>query len=252
MDVREILMHILSAVGLPLFPLSMVAVSLMGKFKGLRSPVIVILPLVGLFFLSELEGPSPWARWLALITSVLYSFRALGVESLSRWLLYTYISAVALLWFLPPLKPSEVALVGVLYVIPFLVISLVDRVVESRFGSSNFRVVKGLGLGAPLLGFVITLSVLGAIGVPTSMIFAHFVSLYYPQDVIRVAILGLIWFFWGWSAIRVLSRMVFGGVRESIKYEDISLRGGIVLMALGAISFGAGYLFLELMSMGQR
>ncbi len=241
----ELLAYIVCALCLPLFPLSMGVSYALGKLRGLRTIAFLLLPLAGFYFLGFIEKPPSAVLYISLFTSLLYAFRAVSAESLSRWGIYIFVSAVSLLWLHPS---GEKSILGLFYALPFVLLSLSEKLIAVRFGSSDLRLVRGIGLGAPKLGFITTLSILGVIGVPTSTTFVEFLNLLEARDFFRSLILSGVWFFWGWSGVKVLSSIVFGSPREDLSYEDVSLRGGIVLIVLGAFVFGAGYVFFEVLS----
>ncbi len=246
MDVERLILHLLAGIFLPLFPLSMLTSYILQKSVRFRYPFLVVFAVLGAVLWSQLQslGVYEWVVYVALFTSVLYAFRSLSVKDLSRWAVYMFISTFSLIWLYPANVEGSGALLVFLFSFPFLLLFLVDTLIVRRFGSSNIRLVKGLGLGTPLLGFFTTISILGAIGVPTSSSFVNMLLLSSFSSKFAVI---LNWFLWGWSGVRILSSLVFGSPAEHLKYESLSIRSAVSLFFLSLLSFGSGYLFLEFM-----
>ncbi len=247
MDVEKFIAGLLLALAFPLFPVSLITSFILQRYSRHRSVLFIGLVFIGSLLWERADVLEVHVlRYLALFTSVLYAFRSLTANSLERWIVYMFISAFSLIWVLPADSGAELLPLVIIFAFPFLVVSLVERVLTGRFGTSNLYVVSGLALGAPLLGLVTTLSILAVIGVPASGLFAKvFILTALSPGYLETLLVMVAWFFWGWSGIRVLSSLVFRSPRENFKYEDLGKTAGYGLLLLSVLSLCGGYLLFE-------
>ncbi len=84
---------------LPLFPLSMGFNVLFSRVRNatLRVVLLLVWPQLGLSLVHAVNRPIPhWCVFLALFTSALYAFRAIGLREVGQWIGYLATSAWAL------------------------------------------------------------------------------------------------------------------------------------------------------------
>ena len=246
MDVERLVILLALAVLFPTFPLSIPAVFVMRRLKGGSGALMVVLPLAG-FTVYSASGKEPAPQelvTLGLLSSLLYAFKSLSINSLEKWVLYHFVSVFSLIWLF--LARAEINFVFVLgLVLLFFPLSVLVRILNSRFGSTNSGVIQGLGTKTPKIAFLLSLSILLSIAVPVSTLFFKTLTASLLSRAPELILLSCLWFLWGWSGMRVMSSLVFGRPRENLIYEDLDRKGTALLLFVSAVVLGLGALFME-------
>ncbi|WP_457600246.1 hypothetical protein [Hydrogenivirga sp.] len=232
----------------PTFPLSLPVSFTLQRFGKLRSFLIMLLPILGFFLYSYLGKPAfpQWALWIGMGSSLLYAFRALSVKSLKRWLVYHYVSVFSLMWIF--LSRAEVNLVFVAgTALVFLSLSLLTGVLESIFGTTNPSFLRGLGAASPVLSFILVVSVLLSVALPTSSLFFSLLASSLLLKIPEFLLLACIWFLWGWSGLRLISSLITGSPRPDLSYEGVDAKTFLLLSFINLAVLLLGFLFLEVL-----
>lgn len=248
-------LYVVAALFLPLFPLSMVFNL---GFTRLRHPIsrallLLIWPQIGLFLVAQAATPSPdWFVAWALLTAVLYAYRAIAVREVGLWIGFVATSAWALLWLagggMPVLHIQALA-----FSVPLVMLSLLTTHIERRFGAANTRLNLGLATLAPRYAGVFTVAMLAAVATPLFPNFFTMLATIATQTgsdgaglpVVAMA-LATVWLLWSWSGVRLLQGMVVGGGRED-GAEDMSVSLAWVYAAGFLILAGAGLKLAEVL-----
>src|SRR3569833_2989549 len=146
------MMWLLSALFLPLFPLSMGFNALFARlwFPLLRTAMLLTWHQIGVVALSLVT--SPIHEWvLAVTTSILYGVRALALRELGLWTSFLATSSWTLLWI--PAYDGADAVTLHLYAagfsVPLVLLALLTGGLERRFGAAYTGLYGGLAQVLP-------------------------------------------------------------------------------------------------------
>jgi len=248
MDVTVLaLLHALGVL-FPTFPLSLPASFLLQKFRKLRGIILITMPLVG-FFLYALVGKPTMPDWTLIVgmfSSVLYAFKSISVKSVNRWMVYHYVSVLSLIWvFLSRAEINLVFIMGI--VLPFIMLNMVLNYLETRFGSTHTNVIQGIGSASPLISLFLTLSILFSVALPTAPLFFNVIAASLLLNSHEFVALGTVWLLWGWSGVKLLTRVITGKPKDNLLYEDIDPRTILLMSVLSITTLLMGFTFLEVL-----
>lgn len=247
----EVLM-IFAGLFLPLFPLSMVFNTIFDRVRAGRLRVVLLLiwPQIGLVIANATGADIPgWIIAWALLTSVLYGFRALALREVGLWASFMATSAWAVLWVVLDYDHTLSQLVAYTlgFSAPLALLVLLCGELEERFGAAYTDLYGGLAQTVPRLSGVLVLVVLAVIATP---LFPGFVSMLAAlldstADSLAVAVMiGVVWLLWSWAGARLLQGLVVGAAHEE-KVADLALNATwfyaaalIVLVICGIYSMG--------------
>ena len=256
-----LILFLLAAVFLPLYPLSMPIAWLLQRvdddpgparqlaMPGAKAALMLAWPLIGAGLLAAALALSDndGARLLPVFavwggaTSILYAFRLLSARDAHIWISQLFISALALVWVgaahgVPALLPAiglTVSLMPLLFLF---------RELGRRFGIARSGLYPGLGMRLPLFSALFTVAVLMAVAVPPAPSFfavAHLaVGGVAAREALTLIPVGLSWLLWTWAGVNLLSGIVFGRPREDLVYHDVG--------RAQALQVGAGMAMLAL------
>ncbi len=241
---------LLAVLFLPLFPFSMIFNLLWQRCTAswLRVILLLLWPLPGLWLLQGVgEIPVAIQGW-ALLSAVLYAFRALVVREFSIWMGFVAVSAWALLWLGMPATQSAVALAYIeSFSLPLALLALLVAEVEQRHGAAYAGVVSALAANQPRLAAMLVLAVLAVIASPVFpaffMMLANIASSLAQHPLLATGEM-VVWLLWSWSAMRLLQALLVGPAVVS-GHRDISARRGgmyaltlVLLAGFGLFIFG--------------
>lgn len=239
----EIAGLLLAAIFLPLFPLGMAFNLVFQRTRNawLRSVLLLTWPCAGLYILkaTAVQVPVEFAFW-ALISAVLYGFRALVIREVSVWTGFIATSAWALIWvsLAVGLDPGQLVFHVSAFSLPLVLLVLMTAEVELRYESAYAGIVSGIAEAQPRLAGVLVIIMLAVIGSPLfPAFFALLDSLMHAVQVLPVAALGVgvVWMLWSWSGIQLLQRLLVGpatAVRGSDMSRIMTFGYGLSLSAL--------------------
>ena len=252
----DIVLLVLTALFLPLFPFSMLMNLLFTHLQHplLRIAMIITWPLVGLALVDEFElsfdeGLSGVVLVWSVLTAALYALRMLALRELNIWVAFLATSLWSTLWI--PVIEGD-AMQHILYdaagfSAPLIVIILVASLLSQRYGAAYAGIYNGIAIPMPRLASVLVISVLAGVGTPLFPAFFSMLSiLMVTPPVIALALLT-IWLLWSWAGVRILQGFIVG---ESVHIEprpDISMG-----LALALVSTLAGMLVIGVLLAGEQ
>lgn len=206
-----VVLFIVAAVFLPLFPFGMIFTDGFERLRNgwVRALLLVVWPVVGMQALTWAAVPPPtWLVAWAMLSALFYAWRALALREAGQWIAYLAVSAWPLLW------AGEPGLLLALAIgLPPALLSLVVGRIDARFGGAHMALDLRLGTIAPRLAGLFVTGVLAAVAMPPSPGFFALVALVVAQAQTSLAtvlaILGT-WLLWSWSAARLLRGIVAG------------------------------------------
>ena len=211
----SILLLILAAFFLPLFPASVVFNRLAAATGNLpvQLALFVLWPQVGIFLLlwGELEPGSVVAAW-ATLSAILYAFRMLTVREVGRWSAMLASSAWPLVWLFAAQGPSTADLVIFTFALtaaPALML-LVREALASRLEAAFTGLHGGLARDLPRLSGMIVVATLAAMALPVSPGFFALLALLSGTTLGMAMGILLTWLLWSWAGARLLQGTVFG------------------------------------------
>jgi hypothetical protein len=258
-----LLLLLLAAVFLPLYPLSMLTTSLLQRGAPDAAPsrlgsarakaaLMILWPVLGTGLLSAAlaladERSEGMLTALAVwggATSVLYAFRLLSARDAHIWMSQLFASALALIWVgaahgVSPLLPA----LGL--AAPMLPLLFLFRELSTRFGIARSGLYRGLGLRMPLFSGLFIVAALMAVAVPLSPSFFAIAEVAMggvaANEALTLVPVGLSWLLWTWAGVNLLSGIVFGVPREDLIYNDMARPA--------ALRFAAGMAALALLGL---
>lgn len=239
---------------LPLFPLSMGFNALFGRVRSttLRGLLLLAWPQAGLALLYAANAEIPsWVVIWALLTSLLYAFRALVLREVGLWAGFLATSSWAILW-IPAHDGAERMLVHVFalgFSAPLVLLSLLAAGLERRFGAAYTGLYGGLSQTLPRFSGVLVVVVLAAIATPLFPGFFTMLSTIVANTpatpATAVGLVG-VWLIWSWAGARLLQGLVIGPAGRD-DMPDLSLASTWLYVAvLSALVVGGIYLMREL------
>lgn len=218
----EALLYLMAGIFLPLFPLSMGFNLLLGHCRQvvLRATLLLLWPQLGLLLVSSLNTPPPgWLVPLALITSGLYALRALVLRDVGQWIGFLATSAWALLWVSlqgdTPITTLQLYALG--FSAPLVLLALLGRGLERRFGAAYTGLYGGLAESTPRLAGILVFVVLAIIATPLFppffIMLATLVEAVPSMPVIGCGVAG-VWLLWSWAGARLLQGLIAGPAAE--------------------------------------
>lgn len=220
---------IIAGIFLPLFPLGMIFNALFQRVRNawLRAALLLVWPLPGVWILHTIPSViSTGILVWALISAILYGFRAVVVRELGVWTGFLATSSWSLGWvaIAVTVKQENVLLQMLAFSLPLALLAILAVELERRYESAYVGVVCGVAQAQPRLALVLVLAVLAAIGSPLfpgffSMLsnVTHAIS---PLPAVAVG-LTAVWLLWSWSGARLLQELLVGPAAV-IRHKDIS------------------------------
>ncbi len=212
-------MVLLAGLFLPLFPLSMIFNQ---GFARISSPwprvlLLLVWPQLGVFLVAEMGRPlADWLIAWALLSALLYAFRALALREAGQWIGFLATSAWALLW-LGGAEPRMMHLQALGFSVPLALMALLTAVVENRLGAAHTALGGGLAVSAPRLAALFAVAILAAAATPLFPgVFVMIAAVTGPVAASPLVAVGLllVWLLWTWSGARLLQGLLVGPERQ--------------------------------------
>ena len=214
---------------LPLFPFSAIFSFV---FKKLSSPGLSVLlllawPQIGLGLVDITQQALPsWLIGWAVVTAILYAWRALVLRDLMMWVLFMAISSWALLWAIAQGQSAvSLKLFALGFSLSLVVMVLLAAQLQKRFQAAYAGLSTGIAETLPRLSWLLVAAVLGVVATPVFPGFFAMLSsvLVQVETMPWIAVgLMLVWFFWSWSGMRLLQGLVTGPAAQQHQVEDLS------------------------------
>lgn len=242
----DLLIYLVAALFLPLFPFSMIFNALYGRMehRTARMLLLVLWPQIGLFVLNAADPQAPaWIAYWAVLTAALYAFRMLALREVGVWTGFLATSAWALLW-LPGAGVGEGATghwLALGFSLPLALMASLVAALHERFGGAYAGLCGGLASTVPRLAGVLVVVILSVIATPLFPGFFTLLSVVTQtlpvQPVAAVSLVG-VWLLWSWAGARLIQGLVVGpvGVDDVADLSPAVVWGYV--MALGALVIG--------------
>jgi len=249
----DLMIILLAAIFLPLFPLSMVFNALFDKLKyaWLRVLVLIAWPLIGVLIVVKSNSSFPewipeWVIPLALSTSLLYSLRLLTLRDVNQWSGFLATSLWALLW-LPLVQGASVNLLvwfAIGMSLPLVLLVLLSAFLEKRFGAAYTGLYGGLARTVPRFTAILITVIAAAVATPLfPTFFILFDMVVETLSIMPLAamVLLVIWLLLSWAGALLVQGLIVG--RESkVKVADFNYATiGLFSIALLALMISGIY-----------
>ncbi len=242
---------LIAALFVPLFPLSMVFNLLLQRLRNnvWRALVMLVWPLPGVWLLQQAASDIPhWFVQWAILSALLYSFRAVVIRDMVIWAGYLATSSWALLWLVAAAGIDRDALLWhvLAFSLPLAILMIIAAELERRYESAYAGVVSGVAQAQPRLAAIFVMTLLAIIASPVfPAFFAMLNSLVYVASSMPVIAIGIVcvWLIWSWSAMRLLQDLLVGSALRSLK-TDISVLRTIAYALVLLLLAGAGLYLL--------
>lgn len=243
--------YLLVGLFLPLFPLSMVFNAVYSKVRNpvLRGILLLAWPQPGLIGISYFGLTTPdWIIVWAILTSLLYAFRAVALRELGLWTSFIATSSWALIWILSgnnfdsSLLPSLSLAISA----PLALMAFLGAGLERRFGAAYFGLYGGLAQSIPRFTGVLVMVVLATVATPVFPTFFVMLSMIFKTVLTAPFIavgVGLVWLLWSWAGARLLQGLIVGPQKTSV----VDLNHPTLLLYIAALTV---LLFTGMYSMG--
>jgi len=240
------IMLIIAGLFLPLFPMSMVFNGLFNRLGSplLRIVLLVIWPLIGVAIVSSVGIEIPdWIIVWALLTAILYGFRALVLREVDLWAAFIATSLWAVLWLVigsNEAEFSQLAFFALGFSVPLVLLVLLSGELEKRFGAAYTGLYNGIAQSLPRLSWVIVIVVLAIIATPIFPAFSAVMTamLNIAHESLTMALmLAVAWFIWGWAGARLIQGLLIGEDREAAVADMSSGKAWAYAAALGVLIY---------------
>jgi NADH:ubiquinone oxidoreductase subunit 4 (subunit M) len=219
-------LFILAALFIPLFPFSMVFNQVHERLRRpwLRALLLLIWPQFGILLIGRAETDIPqWFVAWALLTAVIYAYRAIALRDVGLWIGFLATSAWAVLW-LSGGKTGIMHLQALGFSLPLALLSLLTGSIERRFGAAHTRLGLGLASVAPRYAAAFTIALLASTSTP--LFPGFFTMMRTIADQVQAAPIGavslaVVWLLWTWSAARLVQGIVVGNGRD-VAVQDLT------------------------------
>ncbi len=209
---------IIAGLFLPLFPLSMVFNEVFDRVRAtkLRILLLFIWPQIGIGIAHSTGVDIPaWLVIWALLTALLYGFRALVLREVSLWVSFLATSAWAVLWVVMDgdITGTQLAFYALGFSAPLALLVLIGGELEKRFGAAYTGLYNGIAETLPRLSGVLVFVVLAVIATPVFPGFSAMISAVVNasyQSFFAALMLSLVWLVWGWAGARLLQGLIIG------------------------------------------
>lgn len=216
--------YLLAGLFLPLFPFSMVFNAVYSNVRNpaLRGILLLAWPQLGLIIISFFGLTTPdWIFVWAILTSLLYAFRALALRELGLWTSFIATSSWALIWILSGshIDASLLALLSLGISVPLVLMAFLGAGLERRFGAAYFGLYGGLAQSIPRFTGVLVMVVLATVATPVFPTFFVMLSIIIRTSLSAPLIavgVGLVWLLWSWAGARLLQGLIVGPQNTSV------------------------------------
>lgn len=247
----SVVLTLLAALFLPLFPLSLVFNRLAARITSawLQVAFFVAWPQIGVALIhwGGVEPANGLIAVWASLSAILYAFRLLTVREVGRWSALLASSAWPLAWLFAMQEPGGAEVVGLVLALtaaPVLML-LVRDALSRRLGSAYTGLHGGLARDLPRLSGMIVVTVLAAMALPLFPgFFALLALLGAASPGVALGVL-LTWLLWSWAGARLLQGTVFGP-RSGPVAPDLSaatawaFTGLVVLLVVSGLLWTGG------------
>ncbi len=240
------MMLFLTALFLPLFPLSVIQNLILTRLRApiARCVLLLVWPQIGVMLLevSQPETSSMLVAW-ALLSAALYALRMLTVRDLGLWTGFLASSALALTWlpFAQGMAMGELRLFAFWLSVPPALLMLLIGTLTRRLGAAYAGLHEGIAEYLPRLSGVLTVLLLSAIATPPFPGFFVLLNLLHALNVMSALGVLTIWLLWGWAATRVLQGFLAGPGRH-VQTVDLGRAGVFAwVVALGGFAIAGLY-----------
>lgn len=207
---------------LPLFPLSMVFNEVFDRIRDakLRIALLVVWPQIGIVIAFSFADDIPgWLISWALLTALLYGFRALALRDLGLWISFIATSAWAVLWVVLDNggEYSQVLFYALGFSAPLAMLVLLSGELEKRFGAAYTGLYGGLVETLPRFSGVLVIVILAVIATPLFPGFTAMLSAIIgatANSFATAVIVSVVWLLWGWAGARLIQGLVVGPPRD--------------------------------------
>lgn len=228
---------VIAALFLPLFPFSMLVVRLFSMLPNALSRVLFLFiwPQIGGFLLHDVGALPDYVLIWALLSSMLYAFRALVLRELDVWTAFMAVSSWSLLWLLAPYNEVPMFLFALGLSAPLMALTLLSELLSRRFGAAYTGIINGLAMSAPRLTGVLAVVLLAVVATPPFPSFSVMLNVFsILVDVAPMFILvaGAIWLLWSWSAARLMQDLFVGEVDNPGRLDIGLMSAGLFAVLL--------------------
>lgn len=248
-------LFLLATMLLPLFPLSWVFNRLVTSLPGgwAQAVAVVVLPQLGLEILrfspTPESLPPSWRLYgsvWAVVSALLYAFRALTAREVGIWTRLLVSSGLALVWldWWSGTSVASVQLFALSWSLPAALLLLLAAALTRRLGGAYLGLQGGLVAVLPRLSASLTLSALALLGTPLFPTFFALLGGFGRLPLAWVPLLMPLPLLWGWATGRFFQDLLYGDFRGE-PMADLG-RGPAFLIGLALLTS----LFLSLFGGG--
>lgn len=248
----DLLSWIIAAVFLPLFPLSMIFNAVFQRVRGswVRVVLLLVWPMPGLWLLQNTTTElTSWLSYWALLSALLYGFRAVVVREFGVWTGFMATSAWSLSWIAlsAGVTVDNLALQVLAFSLPLALLAVLIAEIERRYESAYAGIVNSVAQAQPRLAGILVLVMLAVVASPLFPAFFAMLNTILHITTLLPAIafgLVLVWLLWSWSSVRLLQDLLVGSALPDSRFEDLS-RGMTFLYGMALLLLIIGGLYLS-------
>ncbi|NPB06590.1 MAG: hypothetical protein GXO03_03175 [Aquificae bacterium] len=202
----------------PVLPFSLATEYLYARTGVLKDLFVPVLGLLALFLVS-LGAPEAGGllKFLAVVTSLVYTLRLLVVEELLGWVFMYYLSVAPLAW----LKPEQMLMYLVAFLFPLSALTFLLLHLKRLAGTAHARAVSGTAEYMPVWSFLTFTALIASLAVAPAYTFFALYNVVASYGLPLALLILLEWVLWNWSGFKLFSAVLFGRPREDFRYEDV-------------------------------
>ena len=241
---------IIAGLFLPLFPLSMVFNEIFDRVRAgkLRILLLFIWPQVGIGIAHSAGVDIPtWIIIWALLTALLYGFRALVLRELSLWVSFLATSSWAVLWAVMggDVSGGELVFYALGFSAPLSLLILLGAELEKRFGAAYAGLYSGIAQTLPRLSGVLVVVVLAVVATPIFPGFSTMLSAtisILSQSFFAAFMVSVVWLVWAWAGVRLLQGFIVGESKDQTISDISSSCVWSYVLVLSVLGIGGIYM----------
>ncbi|WP_461832018.1 hypothetical protein [Aquifex sp.] len=211
------MVKLLAMFSIPVVPFSFITEYFFENCRSCRDYFFPFLVFFAFFFASLGFGKSGFLlSLLAVITSILYTYKLFKVKSVEEWVFNFFIATVSLSW----LNTKNMLLFILVFAVPLIVIHFLFYHLKKQGVSLSFRELVGIGSYLPKFSAILFLAIIASLVIAPA--YALFLSFELIKGNILLALIFIVeWIAWNWVGFKLFPNIIFGEPREINGYKDI-------------------------------
>ncbi|GAB6066633.1 hypothetical protein JCM9492_17290 [Aquifex pyrophilus] len=211
------MIKLLAMLSIPVVPFSFITEYFFENCKSCRDYFFPFLVFFAFFFASLGLGKAGFLlSLLAVITSVIYTYKLFKVQSVEEWVFNFFVATVSLSW----LNTENMLLFILAFAVPLTVIHFLFYHLKRQGVPLNFKELTGIGSYLPKFSALLFLALVSALVIAPA--YAFFLNVELIKGNLLLALIFVAeWIAWNWVGFKLFPNVIFGEPKEINGYRDI-------------------------------